>query len=329
MRLNCLHLLLFFLLANSASAQINGRVIDQTGVALPFVNVILHQAADSSFIAGTNSDENGAFALSIPHAGRFIIGLSSIGHQAFFSNPIEIRSTSAKLDLGDLQLLEAVNALEGIEITAKKDLIQITPLGKVINVQGSMMSQGSSALQILERIPGLSIDYRNNTLMLNGQSGVSILINGRAVRLPLAEVMAMLSGMSGDNIEKIELITSPTAQYDAEGGAGLINIVLKKNAAEGTQLSLSSSLGYGWREKASTSLNLMHGHKNLNYQLGYAFLHDGSISNWHAIGSQNVPSLGGYNEADFYSATQNRKNAHNFSLGFEQKIGSKTLWEAS
>jgi iron complex outermembrane recepter protein len=321
-------------LAYSIQAQITGKITNKVGEVLPFVNVVLYKAVDTSIISGAFSDENGLFSLKTPsdtygtsrdnREGGIVVGFSSIGFASIFSK--HIFEQNENVDLGTIVLLEETNTLDEMVVREKKNFIQNTPTGKVINVQNSLMTKGSSALQILERLPGVIIDRRNNSLSLNGQNGVSILINGKTVRLSLNEIVAMLNGMTGDNIEKIELITSPTAQYDAEGGAGLINILLKKNENEGTNLNVSSTLGYGYREKGAASFSLTHGRKKANYYASYSFLHDRNKTSWQADAKVDIPAIGGYYKSDYFSTTFEKKQSHNLSMGFDFKPNPKTLW---
>ncbi|MDR6562779.1 MULTISPECIES: TonB-dependent receptor domain-containing protein [unclassified Arcicella] len=325
MKTNALLLIIAISIATTSYGQITGKIINKTNEAIPFVNVVLYQASDTLILKGTYTDEKGVFSLPLVKEGVFLIGVSSVGYQSMITKPITVSLQNEALDIGVLQMVENINTLNEVVVSTKKNLIQTTPVGQVINVQSSLMTKGSSALQVLERLPGVIIDYRNNSFSLNGQSGVAVMINGRTVRLSLTEVMAMLNGMNADNIDKIEIITSPTAQYDAEGGAGLINIVLKKNEYEGTKLSFSSTLGYGFGEKAAASINLSHGTKNSNYYASYSMLHDEAKSSWQAYGALNFPALGGAYTSGFYSATINLKNSHNLSLGFDHRLNPKTL----
>ena len=113
-------------------------------------------------------------------------------------------------------------------------------------------------MDILQRCPGVSLNGQDNSLSMSGKTGVVVMINGKLSRLPTAAIVQMLGGMASDNIEKIELITNPSAKYDAEGDAGMINIVMKKNKNFGTNGSFSLSEGYGFTPKASAALNLNH-----------------------------------------------------------------------
>jgi iron complex outermembrane recepter protein len=315
--------LLFF--SSYSIAQITGTVISQKKERISSVNVVLYKSVDSIAVMGTSTDEKGFFSMAIPVNGKYFVAFSSIGYQQYNSISFIITKEIKTFDLGEQILSEEAKSLNDVLVSSRKKLIQNTPLGTTVNVQSSLMTKGSSALQVLERLPGVIIDRRNNNLSLNGQSGIAVLINGRQVRLSVNELIAMLNGMSGDNIQKIELITSPTAKYDAEGGAGLINIVLKKNENEGTSLNVASTLGYGWGEKASTALSLTHGRKKINYYTTYSYLHDHSKSSWQAIGNVDMPFAGGNFYTDFFSTTKELKNTHNLLFGFDYRPNSKNF----
>ena len=128
---------------------------------------------------------------------------------------------------------------------------------------------------------------------MNGKSGVVIMLNGKLMRMSTAQLLTMLDGMSADNITTIELLNTPPAGYDAEGSAGLINIVLKKNPKPGTNGSFSLSGGYGRREKGTGSINLAHNRGNANLYGSYTFLHNNSGSDLLITSTQDMPDFGG------------------------------------
>src|SRR6185295_2449053 len=134
----------------------------------------------------------------------------------------------------------------------------------VINVENSITSAGSTALEVLMRSPGIMVDHYNNTISMNGKNGVVLMINGKPSYMPVSAVMQMLSSMPSSNIEKIELITTPPANFDAEGNAGYINIVLKTNNNVGTNGSFSVMTGYGKGIITNPSLNFNHRKGNVN-----------------------------------------------------------------
>ncbi|RFS17805.1 outer membrane beta-barrel protein [Emticicia sp. C21] len=315
-------LLLISLFSFNLFGQITGKIITAKSEAVPFANVVLLSAKDSSINTGAATNENGDFQLNPTRTGEFFLRVSSIGYQnyqsksfAFNNSPIQITS---------IYLAEENNALNEVTVSAKKDLIQNTPIGKVINIQSSLMTKGSNALQVLERLPGVISDRRNNQFSLNGQSGVTILFNGRRVPMSMEELMNLLESTIADNIEKIELITSPTAQYDADGGAGIINIIFKKKENEGTRLNLSVTAGYGYREKALTSIGLSHGFKKAHINASYSFGHNHDYSGYKGHGTSNFPFMGGYNSTIFGGLTDRIQQVHNANVLAEFRPTNKT-----
>ena len=317
-------LLFFCLVSLSVPAQISGRiVVDEEGSA-GFINVILLEAADSNLVKGTQSELDGAFHLSNVSSGTYVLHLSGIGLADWHSETFLFEEGITK-DFGQIKLSTAAIALEGVEVTAKKMLLQQSAEGTVINVGSSIMTQGSSALQVLERSPGVFIDQRNNTVSLNGQNGVGIMINGKRLRLSLQEVVAMLQGMGADNIEKIELLTSPSAKYEAAGSGGLINIVLKKHEGFGTNGSLSVSGGYGEGEKGMASARINHSAGSTYAFASYTFSMDETADGFHGVGTNVVPIFGGQVGFEILNNNLRRQRNHNLNLGVETSIGDRTI----
>ncbi|WP_428658328.1 outer membrane beta-barrel protein [Runella sp.] len=316
--------LLALFTASESFAQITGKVIATKGEPLPFANVILYTAQDSVIAAGTTTDEKGIFLLNYSKEGTFYLQVRSIGYKTFQSGSFTLTATNPSIQLPDLRLLEENNSLNEVVVSAKKELIQNTPVGKVINIQSSLMTKGSNALQVLERLPGVISDRRNNQFSLNGQSGVTILFNGRKVPMSMEELMTLLENTVADNIEKIELITSPTAQYDADGGAGIINIVFKKNENEGTKVNFSATAGYGFREKGVTSLGISQGFKKVNLYTSYSFLHDVSRSGFMGEGTAGASFMLGETFNTFYGMSRRFQNTHNVNVNIDYQPNRKT-----
>jgi hypothetical protein len=317
-------LLLLFttFLSLNLSGQITGKVNTAKSEAVPFANVVLFSVKDSSIVVGAATDENGGFQLYTTKTGDFYLRISSIGYQNYQSKPFLFNNSFVQIPL--IQLTEENNALNEVTVSAKKELIQNTPFGKVINIQSSLMTKGSNALQVLERLPGVISDKRNNQFSLNGQSGVTILFNGRRVPMSMEELMNLLESTVADNIEKIELITSPTAQYDVDGGAGVINIIFKNNENEGTRLNLSATAGYGYKEKALTSVGLSHGFKKGNINASYSFGHNHDYSGYKGHGTSIFPFMGGFNSTIFGGMTDRIQEVHNANILAEFRPNAKT-----
>ncbi|MEZ4903882.1 MAG: TonB-dependent receptor [Spirosomataceae bacterium] len=306
--------------------QISGKAINAKNEPILFANVSLFDAKDSSLVAGATTDEEGAFLIASLKIGLFYIQISSIGYKNSKTQSFIIDNANTALKLPTITLLEEINALNEVTISAKKEWNQHTPIGKVIHIQSSLMTKGSNALQVLERLPGVITDRRNNQLSLNGQSGITILFNGRKMPMSMEELMVLLESTVADNIEKIELITSPTAQYDADGSAGVINIIFKKNENEGTKMNFSMTGGYGYREKAVISIGLSQGFKKADVYASYSFLHDVSKSGFRGEGTSDKTFLLSANTATFSGITRRFQNTHNANLTTEFRPNTKTTF---
>lgn len=210
-----------------AFSQLSGSVRSSTGQPLPFANVVLVRSEDSTLVKATLTDEAGHYQLALADTGTYSLRLSSIGYQSWRSPAFAWTPSQPSRDFGEQILREDTQQLGEVVIRAQKPLYQQTPEGTIVHVQSSILSKGSSVLQVLERSPGVVIDYRNNAISLNGKSGITVLLNGKLMRMSVEQIVAFLNGLSANDIDTIELLTTPGARYDAEGSAGVINIVLK------------------------------------------------------------------------------------------------------
>lgn len=161
--------------------------------------------------------------------------------------------------------------LKQVTVTGKKPLFEQKTDRLVINVRSSVTSAGATALDVLERSPGVVVDRQNNGISMGGKDGVVIMINGRENRMPISAIVQMLSGMNAGNIERIELITTPPASFSAEGNAGIINIVLTKNDNDGTNGSFTGTIGAGKNKIASAALNFNHRKGKVNLYGDYSY----------------------------------------------------------
>ncbi|WP_435357901.1 outer membrane beta-barrel protein [Emticicia sp. SJ17W-69] len=317
-------LFILLLITNYTFGQIIGKVQDTKNTPLSFANVILYSAKDSYIIAGTTTNEFGEFTLKISQTGDFFIKISFIGYENFDSKVFNISDIPKIIELETIYLKEENNTLDEVTISAQRELIQTTAIGKIINIQSSLLTKGSNALQVFERLPGVITDRRNNQFSLNGQNGVTVLFNGRKVQMPVEEIMALLENTVADNIEKIELITSPTAQYDADGGAGIINIIFKNNETLGTKINFSATAGYGYREKTLTSIGFSKGYKKLNLNASYAYNHDARRSGYAGEGTAGISFILGETINTFYGIARRYQNSHNLNFAAQYQPNATT-----
>lgn len=306
--------------------QISGTLVDQFRAPVPYANVVLKQSQDSSFYKGVVTDLSGNFQISDVATGSYFITCSSIGFRKHQTEEFIFNAAQPVITFSEIVMSNETQVLEGVEVTAQKLKIEQKPEGMVLNVESSIMSKGSSALQLIERSPGVVLDQRNNTLTLNGQDGTLIMINGRAIRMSTSEITNLLRGMSADNIEKIELLTNPSSKYDADGGAGIINLIMKKDETLGTNGSVSLGAGLGSGQKEAVSFSLNHRSSKTNYFGSYAFNYDDSHYRWHGSGSNSIPVFDGTTFYNFFNRTDQKTTSHNFQLGIEQDLSDNFLF---
>ena len=267
---------LFYSQSIQAQSQISGTVQTENGQPLPFANVLLLSAADSSLIKGQVSGEDGGYLLKNIASGNYLVMASMVGYLEYYSRPFQMKAGASSMNLDAITLLEDVTELKAVEVVAKKPLFEQKIDRLVINVENSITSAGSSALEVLERSPGVVVNRQNNSISIAGKDGVVVMINGKINRMPLEAVVQMLEGMPSSNIESIELITTPPANFDAEGNAGFINIVLKQSNDNGLNGAYTFSGGYGRGSTASSGINFNYRQKDINL---YGFLFFGRHRN--------------------------------------------------
>ena len=310
-------------------SQVTGIISSAAGQPVPFANVSLLKSNDSSFVKGVATNQKGTFSISYNVRGTYILQVTSTGYQSWSSAAFELDGGQTIKNFGTLVLKEDAKELGTVTVRSEKPLVQQKPEGIIVNVENSLLTKGSSALEVLERSPGVVINHRDNSIELNGKSGVMVMLNGKLMRMSMEQVVSLLNGMSADDIASIELLTTPPAKYDAEGSAGLINIVLKKNKKRGTNGSASVTTGYGQAEKGTANLNLAHNTKNINLFGSYTFSHNKPYSNMFVDSWQNMPFMGGNVHVTGWFNTRAISNNHDASLGFETTPGSKTTVGAS
>ena len=193
----------------------------------------------------------------------------------------------------------------------------------IINVKNSITAAGSTVLDIFERSPGIIIDRQNNVISMSGKNGVVIMINGKINHMPFSALLQMLSGMNSSNVEKIELITTPPANFDAEGNAGFINIVLFNDPSYGTNGSYSATVGYGNGATTMTSINFNHrnGKINVNGNLSFSSIHAKQLFTFY----RNVNFYSKTTESNTISNRDPTITNYNGRIGFDYQV-SKKLW---
>lgn len=270
-----LSLLAVALLQTAMSAQkISGRVLLGDGKPAEFATVTLRNAPDSSLVKGTITGENGAYELNDAPAGRYFVEAHIIGAGKNTTPTFEY--TGKDLQLNDLSLRENAQQLGEVTVVARKPVIEVKADKTILNVEGTVNSTGLNALELLRKAPGVTVD-NNEKVSVNGKNGVRIMIDGREVPLSGKDLAAQLKGLQASDIAGIEIISNPSAKYDAAGNAGIINIKLRKNKALGTNGNFGLEGAYGETPKGGLNLSLNNRGKNLNLFGSY----NNHYGRWH------------------------------------------------
>lgn len=217
--------------------------------ALPFVNIVLKAEKDSVFVAGTVGNEEGRFTLSNVRSGSYILQISYSGYQVKFQ-PVLVGSLSPFLDLGIIELQQDPKQLQEIVVSAKQDDVSNKMDKKTYAVAANISQSGGSVLQALKNLPGVTAG-QDGKVELRGSDKVAILIDGKQTALTGFGSQTGLDNIPASAIERIEIINNPSAKYDANGNAGIINIVYKKNRQQGFNSKLGLTVGVGalWEKK--------------------------------------------------------------------------------
>lgn len=306
-----------------AQSSINGRIIDTYDYGVAFANVLLLNQVDSVFIKGAVTDEDGYYKLTNIDKGNYLIESSMVGFSKSYSS-LTVSDGLKVHTISAIILAEDTRQLNEVVIKAEKPFFELEQGKMVVNVGSSISASGLSVIDVLDRSPGVVVNRQSNSLSILGKNGVVILMNGHRFRMPIEAAYQMLSGLNSSDVEKIEIITVPPANYDADGDAGFINIVMKKNNAMiGTNGSITIGQGYGSGYNGNFSFNLNHQGPKFNWFGLLSATYVNQAAEWEAFRGNNNGFE--YIGIDTYTDRFSTRKSINYQAGFDYKIGNKTI----
>lgn len=264
-----LFLLLFiglfeFAAAQSASeARITAKVIDENSNAVEGATVTLLKARDSTIIKINITAKDGSVVFELVKTGTYLLSIRAIGYKNAYTNPLTVGQDNQQISVPAIRLEHSTAQLSEVTVQAKKPFIEQRADRTVINVNNSIVSAGSTALEVLSRSPGIMVSQDDN-ISMKGKQGVTVMIDDKPTYLSAADLASLLRSMPANSIDKIELITNPSAKYDAAGSAGIINIKLKKDERYGTNGTFSFSDGQGRYNKLHSGISLNYRNDDIN-----------------------------------------------------------------
>ena len=298
------------------SGSIKGKVIDKkTNEPLPYVNIILKD--NGKIVTGGVTTEDGNFAINKLGLQKYTIEVQFIGYTTVVKN-IDL-TTDANQNLGTIAILEDVSELKGVEVVAERSNMVQKIDRKVINVGKDLIASGTTASEIMNNIPTVSIDPQTKEISMRGNSNVRVLIDGKPSNVPIEQLLQQIPSAS---IKQIELITNPSAKYNPEGMSGIINIILHKNSQDGFNGSLNSGVTFGITPKTNSALNLNYRVGKVNFYSNYGFNHGINANN----GFVDSERTNLENRQDFNF--RNKNNSHLLKLGMDYYINDRNTLSA-
>lgn len=309
--------------------KITGKILDATtSQPVEFATVTLLSRRDSALITGTITNPKGDFILEEIPAGAFRMKVSFIGYRTGVKDSIFISSVNSELNLGTLKLKSASQTLQEVVITGEKELFQQSIDKRVFNVEKSIVSQGGSATDVLETVPSITVDV-DGAISLRGSGGVVVLIDGKPSTLTGSSRSAILDQIPASAIESIEVITNPSAKYDAEGMSGIINIVTKKNKLQG--VNGQAMVSAGTRDKYNASLNLNYRTAKFNLYTNYSYRYSTRFGR-RTSDLQDSSQVSNTFSTLYQNATSRDKDKdHMFQLGLDYYLSQRSTlgWSAT
>jgi ferric enterobactin receptor len=242
---------------------IKGVLIDEQSKPIPFGTVTLHQKSDSAMVTGSISDEAGKFELHTK-PGSFWMKVTVVSYQDRRIPAIQV--VDKTVDLGKLILKATTKRLDEVIVKGERSQMELSLDKRIFNVGKDLANAGGTAVDILSNVPSVAVDAEGN-VSLRGSNSVRILIDGKPSGLVSLKGGSGLQQLQGSSIERVEVITNPSARYEAEGMGGIINIVLKKEHKEGINGSFDLITGYP--SNFGVAANVNYRRKNLNFFVNY------------------------------------------------------------
>ncbi|MBL0740252.1 TonB-dependent receptor domain-containing protein [Chryseolinea lacunae] len=308
------------------NAKLSGTVIDaDDNTPVEFANVALLDPATGKPVDGGVCDDKGTFSLTKVAEGTYTVSISFIGYEPQTITGIKV-DKKADLNLGVIKLSTGAKVLNEVVVEGQKQLVEERVDRTIYNAENDQTTKGGDATDVLKRVPMLSVDMDGN-VTLRGSQNIKVLINNKPSTIMASSIADALKQIPADQIKTVEVITSPSAKYDAEGSGGIINIVTKKNTLQGATLSVDTGVGL---RGSNLGLNGSYRKGKMGFSLG-----GWGRTNYNVTGSfDNTQNIFDANRTPI-STTQQRADTRsnglfgNYTLGWDYDIDKKNSLAAS
>ena len=302
---------------HNAGSIIGTVLIESTKKPLEFVNVVVFYQSDSTLVTGAVTDSKGKFEIENIHVGTYFIKYNLVGYEEKQSANFKIDPEHPEIDFSKTYLKEAALSVGDVTVTSQRMTFVNSIDRKVYNVQQDILSKTGSASDLLQNIPSVQVDI-DGTVSLRGSENVLILLNGKPSPLMGKNRAEVLQQMPANSIERIEVITNPSAKYKPDGTSGIINIVMKKDVGTGLNGTASANVGNHKRYNANISLNYNPGTYNIYGSYSIRQDERNSFTTDRQTQFDSTLHLSGYHNED--GNTYARPLSHIVSLGLDYHL---------
>lgn len=313
--LTCAYLSTF---AQTTTSALRGSIFTDKAAPADAATVLLLRARDSSVVQSALSTPTGEFIFSNLHAGTYLIFATKLNFNKLYTGPFQVMEGKT-FDAGRITIIAGINQLNEVSITGKRDYVEVKADKTVLNVEQNIMAGGASLYDILNTAPGVKVV--NDDILYRGGQRTLIAINGKPVLQTGEELINFLKNYQSSSISRIELIDNPAGKYDASGGGGMINIVLKKNSELGSNATVIQTAAYGDKYKWNTGINYNLRTNKLNLFASYNYSNNKAP---HSISTKRNISTADtiYNLNLDYNANI-KSSINSFSLGADYELTSR------
>ncbi|HRI21841.1 MAG TPA: TonB-dependent receptor, partial [Panacibacter sp.] len=286
--------------------------------------VLLLRSKDSSSLETIITGNDGKFGFQQTGNGSYLVSVQLIGFLPYYSEVFELSDANPFYEIKPVSLVASDKQLNAVTVVSKKPFIEQKLDRTIVNVDASPTNAGLTALDILEKSPGVTVDKDGN-VSLKGKQGVLILVDGKQTYLSGADLANLLKNTSSANLEQIEIMTNPPAKYDAAGNSGIINIKTKKNKTKGFNGSVTIGAGMGIKPKANESINLNYRTGKVNMFGNYSYNYNEGMQSLDLTRNFRDQQTDELLSAFLQHTDMLPKNqTHNYKAGLDYNLSKKT-----
>ena len=304
--------------------RITGSVIDGSQKTVESSTITLLRAKDSTTVKLSVANKEGVYSFEDIAQGKYLVSVSAMGHEKGFSEVFDIKNGTESYQVNTINLIPVAKTMGTVTVVARKPLVEQKIDRTVVNVDASVTNVGTSALEVLEKSPGVTVDKDGN-ISLKGKEGVMVMIDGRPTQLGGTDLANLLKNMNSNQLDQIEIMTNPPARFDAAGNAGVINIKTKKNKQAGYNGSLSLGYTQGFYPKYNEGFNFNYREGKVNLFTNLSHNYRG---NWQQMTIQrNLRNTSTKVIENYFDQTANMNmeaNSYNAKLGMDYFASKNT-----